>query len=168
MKTLVKLALLCLSTITLISCGAQRMVSTQTASDNSTFECIGLTDKGECIVSATGTGSSASSISSVVLKNAIYALLFDGIKGNEENRIKDLLPMIADKNTLNTETEYFTSFFSANGKYLQFIKPMPGALPKTIRTKSGYKVTTRYLIYKNALRKELEANGIIKSLSNIL
>ena len=168
MKTLVKLALLCLSTITLISCGAQRMVSTQIASNNSTFECFGLTDKGECIVSATGTGSNASSISSVVLKNAIYALLFDGIKGNEENRIKDLLPMIADKNTLNTETEYFTSLFSANGKYLQFIKPMPGALPKTIRTKSGYKVTTTYLIDKNALRKELEANGIIKSLSNIL
>ena len=142
-----------------ISCGAQRMVSTQIASNNSTFECVGLTDKGECIVSATGTGSNTSSISSVVLKNAIYALLFDGIKGNEENRIKDLPPMIADKNTFDTKTEYFTPFFSTNGKYLQFIKPMPGALPKTIRTKSGY---------KNALRKELEANGIIKSLSNIL
>lgn len=168
MKTLVKLALLCLSAITLISCGAQRMVSTQISSNNSTFECVGLTDKGECMVSATGTGSDTSSISSVVLKNAIYALLFDGIKGNEENRVKDLPPMIADKNTFNTKTEYLTPFFSTNGKYLQFIKPMPGALPKTIRTKSGYKVTTTYLIDKNALRKELEANGIIKSLSNIL
>ena len=162
MKILVKLALLCLSAITLVSCGAQRMVSTQIASNNSTFECVGLTDKGECIVSATGTGANTSSISSVVLKNAIYALLFDG------NRIKDLPPMIADKNTFDTKTEYFTPFFSTNGKYLQFIKPMPGALPKTIRTKAGYKVTTTYLIDKNALRKELEANGIIKSLSNIL
>lgn len=110
MKILVKLALLCLSAITQISCGAQRMVSTQIASNNSTFECVGLTDKGECIVSATGTGSNTSSISSVVLKNAIYALLFDGIKGNEENRIKDLPPMIADKNTFDTKTEYFTPF----------------------------------------------------------
>lgn len=168
MKILNKLALICLCAITLISCGAQRMVNTHIASNNSSFECVGLTDKGECIVSATGIGSNTSSISSVAQKNAIYALLFDGIKGNEENRVKDLLPMIVDKNTFNTKIDYFTPFFSTNGKYLQFIKPMPGALPKTIRTKSGYKVTTTYLIDKNALRKELEANGIIKSLSNIL
>lgn len=168
MKRLIKSALLCLYIIALTSCGAQRMATTQVASNNSALECVGLTEKGECMVSVTGTGTNASLISSVAQKNVIYALLFDGIKGNQENRIKDLLPMVTDKNTLNTETEYFTPFFSANGKYSQFIKPMPGVLPKTVKTKSGYKVTTTFLIDKEALRKELEANGIIKSLSNIL
>lgn len=168
MKKLIKLALISLCTITMISCGTQRIATTQHSSNNDVFECIGLTEKGECMVTATGVGANASLISSIVQKNAIYALLFDGIKGNEENRIKDLLPMIPDKNSFNIKTEYFTPFFSTNGKYLQFIKPMPGALPKTIRTKSGYMVTSTYLIDKNALRKELEANGIIKSLSNIL
>lgn len=149
---------------TLASCGVQRSTTAQQDSGNDVFECIGLTDKGECIVTATGNGRNPSLISQTTKKNAVYALLFDGIKGNSENRIKDLPPLIADKNVLNTRAEYFSSFFSSDGSCPLFVKSMPGTLPKTVKTKTGYKVTETILLDRNALRKELERNGIIKSL----
>lgn len=168
MKAFIKRMLMLLCMMAPVSCGVQKTAIPNTASGDEFIEYEGLTDKGECIITATGRGGDSSGAAYTVQEKVVQAILFSGINGNEANRVKSLAPMISDKDALTTHSDYFKSFFSPSGLYAKFIKPMPGVLPKTVRTKGGYKVTNTYIVDKNALRKELEGKGIIKSLSNVL
>lgn len=168
MRAFVKRTLMFLCMIAPVSCGVQKAAISNIAAGENLIEYVGMTDKGECIITATGRGEDSSGAARAVQEKVVQAILFSGINGNEANRVKSLAPMVSDKDALNTHSEYFKSFFSPSGLYSKFIRPMPGVLPKTVRTGGGYKVTNTYIVDKNALRKELEGNGIIKSLSNVL
>tara|TARA_B100001564_G_C20654891_1_gene678659 strand:+ start:728 stop:1267 length:540 start_codon:yes stop_codon:yes gene_type:complete len=108
-------------------------------------------------------------------KNAVHGIIFRGYQAvNDPNdpskRIK-AQPALARNPNLEIEHEdFFKDFFATGGKYLKFVSLVnngrigPGDLFKI--SKKEYKVGVVISVNVSALRKDLEASGIIKSLSS--
>lgn len=98
-------------------------------------------------------------------KNAVHGIIFKGYTG------KSTVPgqkALTDNVNLEVEKEdFFKPFFEDGGKYMKFVSlSNDGAVAAEDRMKVGkeYKVGVIVSVNVAALRKDLEAAGIIKSL----
>ncbi len=99
-------------------------------------------------------------------KNAVAACLFKGAVGSREKVVK---PIIPDPNQAEAHAAYFEKFFETGGQYLQYVGITNDATGRDIvKMKKGYKVGVVVSVNYDALRKEMERQGIVKSLSNVL
>lgn len=151
----------------LCSCGATRLSVNETVSSAPIIECIQITGSNDCIVSVQSTGKSIESAKADAARDVVYCLLFDGLPGSSSNRIGAQPALVPDIATRKENNEYFNRFFSSM-EHLSFIKPLDEDIPKVVKTNNNYRVTTTMVVKKEALRKKLEKDGIIKSLSTIL
>ena len=99
-------------------------------------------------------------------KNAVAACLFKGAHGSREKNVK---PIIPDSRTAGDHEAYFDKFFETGGQYLQYVGLTNDATGKDIvKMKKGYKVGVVVSVNYDALRKEMERQGIVKKLSTVL
>ena len=99
-------------------------------------------------------------------KNAVAACLFKGAHGSRE---KNVLPIIPDSRTAGDHEAYFDKFFTTGGQYLQYVGLTNDATGKDIvKMKKGYKVGVVVSVNYDALRKEMERQGIVKKLNTVL
>lgn len=105
-------------------------------------------------------------------KNAVHGILFKGVAPkNEANvRIPGQKPIVTDIDAEETYKEYFTEFFKDGGKFQKYIQLVNNGIPDAgdiVKVgKKEYKVGVKVLVAKDALRKEMEAAGIIKQLGS--
>ena len=151
----------------LCSCGAARLSVSETGSSASIIECIQITSNNDCIVSVQSTGKSIESAKADAAKDVVYRLLFEGLPGSSSNRIGAQAALVPDISIREKNNVYFDRFFSSK-EYLSFIDPLVEDIPKVVKTNNKYRVTSKMVVKKEALRKKLEKDGIIKSLSNII
>lgn len=94
-------------------------------------------------------------------KNAVHGIIFRGFKG---------YPALTSNPNLEIEfQDFFRDFFADGGKYMKFISVTGnGALIPTDLIKIGkeYKVAVVVTVLQANLRKDLEAAGILKTLSS--
>lgn len=100
-------------------------------------------------------------------KNAVHGVIFKGFSGAGAGCTqKPLTPNPA----LEQEKEtFFKDFFANGGKYLKFVNVAgDGSIAPEDRLKVGkeYKTGVIVSVLKDALRKDLEAAGIIRSLNS--
>ena len=96
--------------------------------------------------------------------NAVKAVLFKGIPGSGLQR-----PMISEPGGEDKYKDYFTVFFKEGGKYLNFVSiSNDGSIDYNDRMKVGNKLKIGIIVsvQKANLRRELEAAGIVKKLSD--
>lgn len=148
------------------SCGVSGTAAYAPSAGAST-ECTQMTGDGSCIVLVSESGINVEVATDMALKTAVYCLLFDGIQGSSKNRIQPILPLITNESTREGSKDYFKSFFK-NGLYRSYAGTVPGTVPSVTRTSKGYKVTVSVILKKEQLRKKLEKDNIIKSLSNVI
>jgi len=99
-------------------------------------------------------------------KNAVAACLFKGAVGSRDQVVK---PIIPDPNQAEAHAAYFEKFFETGGQYLQYVGITNDATGRDIvKMKKGYKVGVIVSVNYDALRKEMERQGIVKSMSNVL
>ncbi len=149
------------------SCGTQRLALTVPTATARMYECIQITGDNSCIVSVQEIGDDVQGAVQKSVRDAVYELLFNGIPGSVINRIPDQKALVSDQSIRTTKEEYFDSFFS-DKKYLPYAELLPGTVPAIVKTSSGFRVTVSVLVKKEALRKQLEEDEIILSLSNAL
>ena len=103
-------------------------------------------------------------------KNAVHACLFRGIPGNATSQPTPAI--IQDPNVLNNNLDYFYDFFEIDKdgcKYLQFVNLTTDGIPSgqdRREVKGGYKVAIYVQIMYDNLKKQMEADGIVKGLSS--
>lgn len=102
-------------------------------------------------------------------KNAVHGVLFKGTApvNNGNVRLPGQKPIITDVNAEETYQEYFEAFFSDGGKFQKYVQLVNNGIPDAgdiIKVGKEYKVGIKVLVAKDALRKEMEAAGIVKSL----
>lgn len=148
------------------SCGVSGTASYSPSSGAST-ECTQVTSDGSCIVLVSESGSSVNAATDAALKTATYCLLFNGIQGSSKNRIQPIPPLITDSGVHDGKKDYFNSFFK-DGLYRNYAETISGTVPTVTKTSYGYKVTVSVILKKELLRKKLEKDNIIKSLSNVI
>ncbi|MBN1252441.1 MAG: hypothetical protein JXR51_11770 [Bacteroidales bacterium] len=104
-------------------------------------------------------------------KNAVAACLFKGAAGSRDKNVKPILP---DSRTADAHEAYFDEFFATGGQYLQYVGITNDATGKDIVKqtgglwKGGYKVGVVVSVNYDMLRKEMERQGIVKKLGDVL
>ena len=102
-------------------------------------------------------------------KNAVHGVLFKGVAAltTPSARVPAQRAIVTDVNAEENYKTYFKSFFSDGGKYMKYVNfvnngiPAPGDI---IKVGKEYKIGVRVSVAKDALRKEMEAAGIVKAL----
>jgi hypothetical protein len=98
-------------------------------------------------------------------KNAVHGIIFKGFSGNDKVRTSQ--KPLASNSTVEVENaDFFQRFFASGGKYMKFVTVSTDASPEVIKVGKEYKVGVVMSVNASELRKDLEAAGIIRGLSN--
>jgi hypothetical protein len=101
-------------------------------------------------------------------KNAVHGVIFRGFPA--KGRVQGKKPLSRNPNLEIEHNDFFKDFFAQGGKYLKFVSVVNnGAIAPGDRikiNKKEYKIGVVISVDISSLRKDLEAAGIIKSMSS--
>ena len=100
-------------------------------------------------------------------KNAIHGIIFKGFGDN--GGVKGQKPIVIDPNSQENKKDYWEAFFKTNGgKYMKFVtlanNGQIAAGDRIKISKKEYKIGVVVSVNVSALRKQLEADGIVEAL----
>lgn len=173
MKRILSIFVIVASLVMLASCSATKK---QAVADQATLTwayeiepTIGQAAQGSILVKVWSYSKDKNVATTQAAKNAVHGVLFKGVAAlnNDSARVPAQKPIVTDPNAESTHVAYFQDFFQNGGKYMKYVNfvnngiPAPGDI---IQVGKQYKVGVRVSVSKDALRKEMEAAGIIKAL----
>lgn len=132
---------------------------------NIEVECMGTGMDGTQLIKVWGYGKKPDDAIEQAKKNGVQAVMFKGITAGRPGCM--LRPLITEPGAEQQYQDYFAAFFKDKGKYLNFVNVSnDGSIDPKDRLKAGkqYKIGLLVSVSHTALRKELEAAGIIKPL----
>jgi hypothetical protein len=101
-------------------------------------------------------------------KNAVHGIVFKGFPSN--GRVQGQKALVQNPNLEKEQTKFFEDFFETGQKYLKFVTlANNGAIGPGDRikiSKKEYKIGVVVSVNVAALRKDLEASGIVKGLGS--
>ena len=128
---------------------------------------VRVAQEGTKFVKAWGVASNADKAIVQAQMNAIAACLFTGVEATETaGRIPPICAQEGDAYAINRT--YFDNFFST-GEFLKYAKTVNTRYPSgedNVKTPEGRKVGVYLQIMYDSLRKQMEKDGIVKSLGN--
>jgi hypothetical protein len=169
MRQFIKLAAVLLAVVALAtSCSTARKAANR---DTLTWQyeiepAIGQASQGAILVKVWSYSRNKDVAMEQAAKNAVHGVLFKGVAALS-NRYQPQRPIVTDLNAEQSHSGYFKSFFADRGKYMKYVNfvnngiPAPGDI---IKVGKEYKVGVSVSVAKDALRKEMEAAGIVKAL----
>jgi hypothetical protein len=132
-------------------------------SGNYEVECMGTGMDGTQLVKVWGFGTNPDKAVYQARKNAIHAVLFKGINAGKPGCMTR--PIVTQPGAEDMHREFFNTFFSDGGRYLNFVSQAnDGSVDRVRISSKEYKVGSVVSVRHAALREELEAAGIIKKL----
>jgi hypothetical protein len=130
---------------------------------NYEIECMGTGMDGTQLVKVWGFGTNPEKAAYQARKNAVHALMFKGVNAGKPGCMTR--PLVSQPGAEEMHREFFNTFFTDGGRYLNFVSQANDGSMDRIRISSReYKVGTVVSVRHAALREELEAAGIIKKL----
>ncbi len=130
---------------------------------NYEIECMGTGMDGTQLVKVWGFGTTPEKAAYQARKNAVHALMFKGVNAGKPGCMTR--PLVTQPGAEEMHREFFNTFFTDGGRYLNFVSQANDGSMDRIRISSReYKVGTVVSVRHAALREELEAAGIIKKL----
>jgi hypothetical protein len=100
-------------------------------------------------------------------KNAVHGVIFKGFTGSGAGCTQK--PLAGSPALEQEKATFFKDFFADGGKYMKFVSVSgDGSVNAADRLKIGkeYKIGVVVSVYKDELRKDLEAAGIIRALDS--
>lgn len=132
---------------------------------NYEIEPVGVGQDGTKVFKVWGTGENIFDAIQTAKANAVAACIFKGLTGGAGSAPTP--PICSEPNIENTQSAYFEDFFKLGGKYQLFIartsEDDPGGEDR-LKLKKGYKVAIYVQVMYDALRKQLETDGIARRL----
>lgn len=132
------------------------------------IECAGVGVDGTYLIKVWSYSKKGKIAITQAKKNAIHGIIFKGISGGEQG-CNSQKPLSRNPNLESEKSEFFATFFQEGGKYMKYVnESTDGAIDPADRMKVGneYKIGVIVSVSKDELRKDLEAAGIIRSLSS--
>jgi len=138
---------------------------------NYTFEisCLGTELDGTQTVESWGYGRNRYDAAAQAKKNAVYAVLFDGIRAGRGDGgvFCELRPLLGEVNAREKYEAYFNKFFKDGGEYLKYVSLKDERIGhKTYRDKKGATHGTKRSVIVRVLRPKLKekliTDGILK------
>ena len=131
------------------------------------LECVGTGTDGTYLVKVWSYSKRRKIAINEAKRNAVHGVIFKGFGGGDNCQTQKALatsPGIEEQNK-----DYFTAFFSENGKYLKYVTiSNDGSIGAgdMLKVKREYKIGIVVSVMKDALRAELEQAGVIKGLNS--
>ena len=132
---------------------------------NYEIEALGVGQDGTKVFKIWGYGSTVGEAVMSAKADAVAACIFKGLTGGAG--AAPTPPICPEANIEVTKSDYFEKFFELGGKYLQYVAVTNDGNPAgedRIKIKKGYKVAIYVQVMYNALRRQLEADGIARRL----
>jgi hypothetical protein len=131
------------------------------------IECVSVGASGSYLIKVWSYSKKPDIAINQAKKNAVHGIIFKGFTGKGAGCTQKPL---AGSPALEEEKEtFFKDFFADGGKYMKFVTVSgDGSVAAGDRLKIGkeYKIGVVVSVYKDELRKDLEAAGVIKSLGS--
>ena len=123
--------------------------------------CMGVELDGSQTLRVQGYGRNRSDAKEQAMKNAVWAVIFDGIKDGVEGC--NMRPLITEVNAKERYEDYFNIFFADNGAYLEYVtlrdtKRRSGGRSKD---KLGYAYDLTIRVLRPQLKARLKADNVI-------
>ena len=132
---------------------------------NYEIEALGVGQDGTKVFKIWGYGSTVGEAVMSAKANAVAACIFKGLTGGAG--AAPTPPICTEANIEVTKSDYFEKFFELGGKYLQYVAVTNDGNPAgedRLKIKKGYKVAIYVQVMYNALRRQLEADGVARRL----
>ncbi len=132
---------------------------------NYEIEPVGVGQDGTKVFKVWGYGKDVGAAVMNAKEAAVAACIFKGLPGGAGSAPTP--PICSQPNAEQIHADYFEKFFEVGGKFLQYIAVTNDADPSgedRIKMKKGYKVAIYVQVMYDALRKQLEADGIARRL----
>jgi hypothetical protein len=132
------------------------------------IECAGIGKDGTYLIKVWSYSKNATIAITQAKKNAVHGIIFKGFSGGGQGCTSQR-PLASNPNLEDEKADFFDAFFEEGGRYMKFVtESADGNVDASDRMKVGkeYKIGVLVSVQKDALRKDLEAAGIIKGLSS--
>lgn len=156
-----------LLTTSLLAFGQKRKANKDTESWRYEIECAGIGSEGTYLVKVWSYSKNGNVAIEQAKKNAVHGVIFKGFTGGQGCGTQRAMA-----STPNIETEkqdFFKLFFADQGNYMKYVNVSSDgniAAKDRMRVGKEYKIGVIVSVMKDALRKDLEAAGVIRSLSS--
>lgn len=152
-----KLLLMTIAVLSFSFAGAQ----TQSIYSRSSIRCMGVELDGSQTLRVQGYGRNRSDAKEQAMKNAVWAVIFDGIRDGVEGC--NMRPLVTEVNAKERYEDYFNLFFSDNGAYKEYVslrdtKKRSGGKSKD---KLGYAYDLTIRVLRAQLKARLKADNVI-------
>ena len=134
---------------------------TQTVYARSSIRCLGVELDGSQTLRVQGYGRNRSDAKEQAMKNAVWAVIFDGIRDGVEGC--NMRPLVTEVNARERYEDYFNLFFADNGEYKKYVslrdtKKRSGGKSKD---KLGYAYDLTIRVLRPELKARLKADNVI-------
>jgi hypothetical protein len=134
---------------------------------NYEIEPVGVGQDGTKVFKVWGYGKDVNEAVMHAKADAVAACIFKGLPGGAGSAPTPAI--CTEPNIEVNKSDYFEKFFAVGGKYLQYIALTNDGDPSgedRLKIKKGYKVAIYVQVMYDALRKQLEADGIARKLDS--
>lgn len=127
----------------------------------SSIRCLGVELDGSQTLRVQGYGRNRSDAKEQAMKNAVWAVIFDGIREGAQGC--NMRPLVTEVNAKERYEDYFNLFFSDNGEYKKYVslrdtKKRSGGRSKD---KLGYAYDLTIRVLRAELKARLKADNLI-------
>ncbi len=119
------------------------------------IQCLGVEGDGSQTVRVTGSGRNRTDAIEQAKKDAVYAVIFEGIRVNAATGGCNTKPLIYEHNAREKYEEYFDIFFADGGEYSKYATLEDKKIRSNSKSKNKY--FKNYRIIVRVLRPELKA-----------
>jgi hypothetical protein len=132
-------------------------------------ECEGIAKQGAKLVKVWSYSKNPKHAIASSMRNAVHGVIFKGYAGGGQG-CTSFQPLVNDPSVEEKYKEFFDEFFAEGGEYLKYVSSAtdgsigPGDRLKV--SKREYKIGAVVTVMSDQLRKRLEKENIIKSLTS--
>ncbi len=151
---------LCLPTFA----GSKKKADKDTNQFRYELQCAGNGAQGTYLVKVYSYSKKSDVATEQCKKNAVHGVIFKGY-GNENGCVAQRA-MVADPGAEQAHKDFFDLFFQDGGEYMKYVQ-VTSTPREIVKVGKEYKVGVVVVVRKDALRKALEAAGIVRGLNSI-
>ena len=147
--------------VMMLVCVMTASAQTKAVYDRSSVKCMGVELDGSQTLRVLGYGRNREDAKEQAMKNAVWAVVFDGIRDGVNGC--NTRPLVTEVNAKERYEDYFNLFFSDKGDYRQYVslKDTKKRSADRKKDKVGYNYEMTRRVLRAQLKARLKADNVI-------
>ena len=150
-----------ISLVSIIAINFNINAQTHTIYNRTSISCIGVELDGSQTLRVHGYGRNRADAKEQAMKNAVWAVIFDGIRDGSQGC--NIRPLVTEVNAKERYEDYFNIFFADGGEYKKYVslRDTKRRSADRIKDKVGYSYEMTIRVLRAELKNRLKADNVI-------